>query len=73
MKTISIPCYHHNSFVATHALGLMMNGYTFVVSMNQKCSQQSRSVEAQAVTEKAVSIWKCFMEVLIYPNHQDLV
>ena len=29
--------YHHNrGFVATHALGHMMNGYTFLVPMNQR-------------------------------------
>ena len=30
MKTMCSPHYHHNSFVATHALGYMMCGYTFV-------------------------------------------
>ena len=27
--------YHHNDFVATHALGHMMYGYTLLVPMNQ--------------------------------------
>ena len=27
MKTMCPPCYHHNGFVATYALGHMMYGY----------------------------------------------
>ena len=27
MKTMCPPGYHHNGFVATHALGYMMYGY----------------------------------------------
>ena len=30
MKTMSPPGYHHNSFVATHALGHTMYGYTLL-------------------------------------------
>ena len=29
MKTMCPPGYHHNGFVATHALGHMMYGYIF--------------------------------------------
>ena len=29
------PCYHHNSFVATHALGYMMDGYILLVPKSQ--------------------------------------
>ena len=36
MKTMSPPGYHHNGFVATHALGHMMYGYTLLVPMNQR-------------------------------------
>ena len=36
MKTICSPDYHHNGFVATHALGHMMYGYTLLVPMNQR-------------------------------------
>ena len=36
MKTMSSPAYHHNDFVATHALGHMMYGYTLLVTMNQR-------------------------------------
>ena len=35
MKTMSPPSYHHNRFVATHALGHMMYGYTLLVPINQ--------------------------------------
>ena len=36
MKTMSSPGYHHNVFVATHALGHMMYGYTLLVPMNER-------------------------------------
>ena len=35
MKTMCPSGYHHNGFVATHALGHMMYGYTLLVPMNQ--------------------------------------
>ena len=31
MKTMCPPGYHHNGFVATHALGHIMDGYTLLV------------------------------------------
>ena len=36
MKTMCPPGYHHNGFVATHALGNMMYGSTLLVPMNQR-------------------------------------
>ena len=36
MKTMCPPGYHYNGFVATHALGHMMCGYTLLVPMNQR-------------------------------------
>ena len=36
MKTMCPPGYHHNGFVATHALGHMMYGSTLLVPMNQR-------------------------------------
>ena len=30
MKTMLPPGYHHNGFVATHALGHMMYGYVYI-------------------------------------------
>ena len=35
METMCPPCYHHNSFVATHALGYMMDGYILLVPKSQ--------------------------------------
>ena len=35
METMCPPGYHHNGFVATHALGHMMYGSTLLVPMNQ--------------------------------------
>ena len=36
MKTMFPPGYHRNGFVATHALGQMMYGYTLSIPMNQR-------------------------------------
>ena len=36
MKTMCPPGYHHNGFVAAHALGHMMYGYILLVPMNQR-------------------------------------
>ena len=36
MKTMCPTGYHHNSFMAAHALGHMMYGYTLLVPMNQR-------------------------------------
>ena len=36
MKTMCPPGCHHNGFVATHALGYMILGYTLLQSINQK-------------------------------------
>ena len=36
MKTMCPPGYHHNGFVATHALGHMMYSSTLLVPMNQR-------------------------------------
>ena len=36
MKTLCPPGYHHNGFVATHAHGHMMYGYTLLVQVNQR-------------------------------------
>ena len=33
MKTMCPPGYHHNGFVATHALGHMMYSYTHLASV----------------------------------------
>ena len=36
LKTMCPPGYHHNGFMATHALGHMMYGYTLLVPVNQR-------------------------------------
>ena len=36
MKRVCPPGYHLNGFVAAHALGHMMYGYTLLVPMNQR-------------------------------------
>ena len=35
MKTMCPPGYHHNGFVATHALGHMMYGYLLFVYLEK--------------------------------------
>ena len=42
MKTVCIPCYHHNGFVVTHALGHMVYGYKLLVAMNQGVFKELR-------------------------------
>ena len=42
MKTMCPPSYHHNGFVATHALGHMMYGYTLLVPTNQRVLNKQR-------------------------------
>ena len=36
MKAMCPPGYYHNGFVATHALGHMMYGYTLLERINQR-------------------------------------
>ena len=36
MKTMCLPGCQNNGFVATHALGHMMYGYTLLVPVNQR-------------------------------------
>ena len=36
MKAMSLSGYHHNGFLATHALGHIMYGYTLLIPMNQR-------------------------------------
>ena len=39
MKTMCPPGYHHNGFVATHALGHMMYGCTWAHDVRTSCAQ----------------------------------
>ena len=36
MKAMCPPAHHHNGFMATHAFGHMIYGYTLLVLMNQR-------------------------------------
>ena len=49
MKTMYPPGYHHNGFVATHALGHMMYGYTLLAPMNQTITLLALLVEHSLV------------------------
>ena len=40
MKTMYPPCYDHNGFVATYALGHMMYGYTVLVPKSPQQAKQ---------------------------------
>ena len=44
MKTTCPLSYHHNGFVATHALGQIRKGYTLLVPMNQRVLSKSSNV-----------------------------
>ena len=46
------PGYHHNGFVATHALGHMMYGYTLLLPMNQRVLNKLNK-------EHNISVIKC--------------
>ena len=41
MKTMCPHSYHHTDFMATHALGYMMYGYTLLAPMNQRVLNKS--------------------------------
>ena len=50
-KTMCPPGYHHNGFVATHALGHMMYSYTLLVPMNQ------RVLNKQSEERNSLVVW----------------
>ena len=69
MKAMCPPGYHHNGFVATHALGHMVYGYTPLVQMNQRVLNKlsnkqtyimlpmtSSSLISDVIFERAISI-----------------
>ena len=41
MKIMCPPSYHHNGFVASHALVYILYGYTLLVPMNQRVVSKS--------------------------------
>ena len=52
MKTMCPPGYHHNGFVATHALGHMMYGSTLLVPMNQRVlNKQSKERNISVISD----------------------
>ena len=60
------PGYHHNGFVATHALRHMMYGYTLPVSINQR-------VLNKLSKERNISVCACvcvyiYIYIYIYIN-----
>ena len=57
MKTMCPPGYHHNGFVATHALGHMMYGYTLLVPMNQRVlNKLSKEHNTSGACHKAIVV-----------------
>ena len=44
IKTMCPPSYHYNDFMATHALGHMVYGYTLLAPMNKECSSKERNI-----------------------------
>ena len=51
MKTMCPPGYHHNGFVATHALGQMMYGYTLNQRvLNKQGKERNISVILRNIT-----------------------
>ena len=60
MKTMCPPGYHHNGFVATHALGHMMYGYTLLVPVNQRVlnkQSKERNISGHLSTLCVVLLW----------------
>ena len=60
MKTMCPPGYHHNGFVATHALGHMMYGSTLLVPMNQ------RVLNKQSKERNYIYIYSVYIYIYIY-------
>ena len=54
MKTMYPPGYHHEGFVATHALGHMMYGYTLLVPVNQRVLNKPTS-QARSILQVVIS------------------
>ena len=56
MKTMCLRGYHHNGFVATHALGHMMYGHTMLVPMNQRVLNKLSKEHIYIYINAAVSV-----------------
>ena len=46
--------YHHNGFLATHALGQMMYSYTLLLPINQECSTSKARIVIYVVTSEHI-------------------
>ena len=60
MKTMCPPGYHHNGFVATHALGHMMYGSTLLVLRSLLCLLSTLwfiGTNIQAILETGIPVW----------------
>ena len=62
MKTMCLPGYHHNGFVATHALGHMMYGYTLLVPMNQRVLNKQGAQYAHLAFFLYIHIYLCIYQ-----------
>ena len=60
MKTMCSPGYHHNGFVATHALEHMMYDYTLLLPMKQRVLNKL-SKERNISGHKLISLHKAIV------------
>ena len=68
----------HNGFVATHALGHMMYGYTLLVPVNQRVlnklsKKHNLSGHKWSMTQKVLKSHKSKMSVIYIRNHENNV
>ena len=66
-----LPGYHHNGFVATHALGHMMYGYKLLVPMNQRVlsklsKEYNISGHKWSTTHRVLKSYKSKMSIITY-------
>ena len=69
MKTMCPPGYHHNGFLATHALEHMMYGYTLLVPVNQrvlnKLSKEHNTYGHKgSTTHRVLKSHRCKMSII---------
>ena len=68
-NAICSPVYHYNGFVATHAVGHMMHGYTLLVPINQRVfnklsKEHSISVHKSSMTHRMLKYHRIKMGVI---------
>ena len=69
MKTMCSPSYHHNDFVATHALKHMIYVYTLLVPMNQRVlnklsKEHNRSGHKRPTTHRVLKSHRSNMSII---------